>query len=140
MNRPWSSLQVYKTCFKNLHYRILEKINTHGLGWKFSRGRDAFDYFTENNREQSEHPFTKYLKNWSCKVTSWYFMNQIHVISRQTKHRHPTLECLRFSSLRRIQVKDRNKTSKLNCSKETSFLTPTDFSEMFNCKVVNDNY
>lgn len=67
-------------------------------------------------------------------------MNQIHVISRQTKHRHPTLECFRFSSLRRIQVKDRNKTSKLNCSKETSFLTPTDFSEMFNCKVVNDNY
>lgn len=67
-------------------------------------------------------------------------MNQIHVILRQTKHRHSTLECFRFSSLRRIQVKDRNKTSKLNCSKETSFLTPTDFSEMLNCKVVDDNY
>ena len=67
-------------------------------------------------------------------------MNQIHVTSRQTKHRSSTLECFRFSSLRRIQVKDRNKTSELNCSKETSFLTPTDFSEMLNCKVVDDNY
>lgn len=67
-------------------------------------------------------------------------MNQIHVTSRQTKHRRSTLECFRFSSLRRIQVKDRNKTSELNCSKETSFLTPTDFSEILNCKVVDDNY
>lgn len=67
-------------------------------------------------------------------------MKQIHVILRQTKHKRSTLESFRFSSLRGIQVKDRNKTSKLNCSKESSFLTPTDFSEMLNRKVVDDDY